>query len=285
MVSIATVIAVCVTLFISLILPIVVLIVYAIKNKGKGIWTAWLLGAAGFFVMQIIIRLPILSILSTNAGFTFFATNHFVLYSFILAFTAGLSEVIGRYVVAKILSKNLTFERGIAAGLGHGGIEAMLVIGMTYVNNIIYILMINLKQFDAIIDQTAALGVDTSGLVMIKEQLINANSSIFYLAGYERILTMIAHVALSLLVCYFVMKKKDILGIGICVVLHCCMDFVAPLVNGMSTEYLGNIISTTTAYIIVYVFLTLVAVLAVILIKHIYKNWKKAVTLSETIVA
>ena len=274
MVGVSTIIAVCVTLFISLVLPFILYIGYGFKNRGMRIKQAWLLGAAGFFVLQVVIRIPILNLLSLNEGFISFATEHYVLYCLILAFTAALFELVGRYVVAKIMSKNLTYERSIAAGLGHGGIEAIHVVGMTYLNNLIYIIMINTGEFDEMLEQTAALGVDTSSLVVIKEALIGSGASIFLLAGYERILTMIAHVALSLVVCYFVAKKKDVLGIGICLVCHWMMDFISSLVSGMATEYMGNILSTRAAYAIIYIFLTVVAVVAVFAIRYLKKSWK-----------
>lgn len=273
MVSTSTLITVIITFLISSILPLVIWIVYALKNKGKGVFTAWLLGAAGFFIMQIIIRIPILNMLALTVGFQSFVAKHHVLYCLVVAFTAGLFELIGRYVVAKIMAKNLTYEKGFATGLGHGGIEAIIVIGMTYLNNLLYIGMINSGTFDDIVEQTAALGVDTASLIAIKDALIDTNSAVFLLAGYERILTMILHVALSLLVCYFVCKKQDLKGILICLVCHWMVDFVAPLVNGMATEYMGNMISQTTAYIIVYVFLTIVAVASVVSIMNIRKKW------------
>lgn len=274
MVSTATLVTVIITFCISTILPITVWIAYGLKNKGKGVWTAWLLGAAGFFVMQIIIRTPILSLLSFSTGFQVFVANHYVLYCLVLAFTAGLFEVIGRYAVAKIMSKSLTYEKGIAAGLGHGGIEAIVLIGMTYLNNLVYIGMINSGAFDGIVEQTAALGVDTTSLLAVKDALINTNSAVFLLAGYERILTMVLHVVLSLAVCYFVSKKQDIKGIVICLLCHWMVDFTAPLVNGMATEYVGNLLSQTMAYVIVYVFLTAVAVVSVVAILNIRKRWK-----------
>lgn len=250
------------------------MIAYGIKNKGKGVWSAWFLGAAGFFVMQIVIRIPILSILALSPAFVEFAIKHYVLYCFILAFTAGLFEVAGRYVVAKLMSKRLTYTRGIAAGLGHGGVEAMFIVGMAYVNNLIYIIMINTGQFDTIVEQTAALGVDTTSLVAVKTELVSTNASIFLLAGYERILTMISHVALSLLVCYFVSRKKDILGIVICLACHCVVDFVTPLINGLAAPNMGSRISITTAYVIVYIFLTGVAALSILVIRKVNQKWK-----------
>lgn len=269
MVSIGTMIAVLVTLFVTLILPLIVYVVYGMRNKGKGVWTAWLLGAAGFFVFQMIIRTPILSILSLLPGFVNFAMEHFIVYSLLLAFTAALFEVAGRYIVAKVLSKELTYEKSFAAGLGHGSIEAMAIIGMTYVNNLLYIIMINTGAYDVMVEQTAALGVDVSQLWAIKESLINTGAGVFLLAGYERILTVVLHIALSMVVCYFVSRKKDLVGIIICLACHFAVDFIAPVVNALATDYLGNVISTTAAYVIVYLFLTVVAVVSVLVIRKI----------------
>lgn len=266
MVGTSTIAAACITLFVSLLLPVIVYIVYGLKNKGKGVWTAWLLGAAGFFLFQMIIRIPILNILSLNHGFTNFAKEHYVVYCLLLTFTAALFEVAGRYIVAKLMRADLTYERGIAAGLGHGGIEAMLLIGMGYINNLIYIALINAGKFDAVVEQTAALGMDTSALVSAKNALIDTESYLFLLAGYERILTMILHVALSLLVCYFVSRGKDWQGIIICLLCHWLVDFVSAAVVG--------VVSQTVAYVIIYIFLTVVAVVSVLGIGHIKRKWR-----------
>ena len=276
MVPAATLVNVIITLFVCLILPVIIYIVYGVRNKGEGVWTAWLLGAAGFFVFQIIIRTPILSIVSILPGFMDFVTAHYVLYCFILAFTAALFEVAGRYIVAKILCKSqvgLTCKKSFAAGLGHGSIEAIIIVGMTYVNNLIYIIMINSGAFDGIVEQTAALGVDTAQLTAIKDGLISTNPTIFLLAGYERILTVILHIALSMLVCYFVSRKRDMQGVLICLLIHWMVDFVIPVINGLATEYLGNVISVSTAYVIIYIALTAVAVACIIAIRHFGKVW------------
>ena len=157
MVPVTTVIACVITLFVSLVLPIVVMVIFAAKNKNQGIGSAWWLGAAGFFVTQIIIRVPVLTILQSQSWFINFANTNPLIYSFVLAFTAGLFELAGRFIVAKLMSKKLTFKRSMAAGLGHGGIEAMLLTGMTYVNNLIFIIMINIGVFDKLIVMTSEL--------------------------------------------------------------------------------------------------------------------------------
>lgn len=274
MISDSVISAICVTLFIGLFFPIMSYILYGLRNRGKGVWTAWLLGAAGFFVTQILVRSPILSLLAMNEGFSEFAEKYYVIYCFVMAFTAGLFEAAGRYAVAKILGQKLTFERGIAAGMGHGGIEAISIIGVNYIVNLMYAQMINTGVYDAMIEETAAAGVDTSSLVMMRDTLLQTSATEFYLAGYERILTMILHVALSLLVCRFVWQKKDAMGVLISMGVHCAVDFVTMLVNGLATSYLGSVISQRTAYVLVYTFLTIVAAASLVYIFYVRHLWK-----------
>ena len=268
MVQTGTVVAIWVTLFISLFLPVIMLIAYALKHRKMGVVSAWFIGAAGFFVTQIIVRLPILSILGTQQWFLDFSRNHQILYVVILGFTAGLFELAGRYVAAKIMSKNLSFERGFAAGLGHGGIEAIVLIGMTYVSNLLYVGMINSGTFDIVVEQTAALGVDTSALLLVKDQLLNASPVLFYCAGYERILTMIGHTAMSLIVFYAVWKKQDVKGLLGCLALHTLIDAG----SGIIMIITGSL-DFAIAYGSIYGFLTLMAVIFVVIIIKIRKNW------------
>lgn len=278
MVSTASMIAIIITLLITLVAPVIVWIIYGVKNKGKGVWKTLALGAAGFVLLQMIIRMPILNIVSLIPGFGTFVAEYYVIYCLILAFTAALFEVVARFGVAKILQKKINYEQGVAAGLGHGGIEAILIVGMTYINNLLYAIMINSGAFAKTIEAVAA--TDTTGtaqaqLLAVQASLVETPSYLFYLAGYERVLTVILHTAMSLLVCYFVYKKKAVLGVSIAFVMHFLVDFIAPLINGLATPYLGSVISEGTAYVIIYSFLTVVAIASFLIIVMIGKKWKK----------
>ena len=266
--------AMCVTLFISLILPVVALIVYAVKNRKQGVASAWFLGAAGFFLMQVVIRVPILSTLSLMPGFVSFVENHYVLYALMLGLTAALFEVVGRFACAKILNKNLTYTKGFAAGLGHGGIEAMVLIGMTYVSNLLYVAMINTGAIEGVIAQTEAMGVDVTPVYALVETLVNGPAYLYLLAGYERILAMIGHVAMTLVVFYFMSKKQTLKGIGICVLYHFVMDSMVGIIGGLATPYLGSVVSQNVSYVITYVFLTAMAAVAIVAICKIRAAWK-----------
>lgn len=273
MVSTFSIIAISTTLIVSTFLPLIFAIIWCVKNKGKKTFPALLLGALGFFVMQIVIRIPILYILSQNKNFTDFANSHYTLYCLILAFTAALFEVVARYGVSKILRKDLSFERSFAAGLGHGGIESIIITGMAYISNLVMSFMINTNTFDLIVKQTAAQGVDTLSLTAVKEQLISTNPTVFLLGGFERVLAIAFHIGATVLVWYFIKHKKDVIGILICLLAHFAVDFVGGFVQGLATDYLGNVISQTTAYIIIYSFMTAVAIASVVFIVKIRKKW------------
>ena len=278
MVGTASILSMILTFCICMIVPIVALIIYAVKNKGKGVWLAWFLGAAGFFVMQIVIRTPILSLLSLNQGFIKFANDYYIVYVAILAFTAALFEVVARFVGALILKKKQCYEVAVGAGLGHGGIEAMFLIGMTYVNNLLYSVMINTGAFDAMVESTAQMGVDAQTLQTLwdmKKTLIETAPSMFLLAGYERILTMILHVAMTVLVFYFVYKKKSVIGVALFLLIHTVIDFVPGFVQGASIYgYLGGKFPIGAAYAIIYAFLTAMAVASIVIVISIRKKWK-----------
>ena len=274
-VSNSAIAAMFVTLFISLVLPMIVLIVYGVKNRKQGVVGAWFIGAAGFFVTQIVIRVPILSALSLMPAFVAFAENYYVIYSLMLGLTAALFEVAGRYAFAKIMSRNLTFTKGFAAGLGHGGIEAMVLIGMTYISNLLYVAMINTGAIEGVIAQTEAMGVEVSSEVYaLVDTLVNSPAYLYLLAGYERILAMVGHVAMTLVVFYFMSKKETLKGIGICVLYHFVMDSMVGIISGLATPYLGSVISQNVSYVITYVFLTAMVALAIMAIVKIKAAWK-----------
>ncbi|MBP3684684.1 MAG: YhfC family intramembrane metalloprotease [Oscillospiraceae bacterium] len=263
----ASVILACwITLFLSLVLPLLLLVFFAIKWRKQGILSAWLLGAAGFFVTQILIRLPILTTLQSQSWFLSFAQNHVFFYVFSLAFTAGLFELAGRFAVAKLMGRKLTRNRALAAGLGHGGIEAIILVGITYINNLAYIAAINSGSFDVLMAQTSAAGADISQLELIRSQLLGTSASLFLLAGFERVLAMTGHLAMSLLVCYGVAHKKVLPCLLLCLGIHTLMDLTAGL---------SLVLAQPLVYPIIYTILVIMAVISIWVIRKLCRRWKK----------
>ena len=169
------------------------------------------------------------------------------------------------------MRKNLTCKRALAAGLGHGGIEAMILVGMTYVNNLIYIVMINSGYFDYLIAQTAGLGVDIRQLELIRSQLVSAVPALFLLGGFERILAMVAHTAMSMVVCYGVAHKKVLPCVLVCLGIHTFIDLTAGI-----QLLAGTVLSQTAVYVIIYTILIAVAGVSLWIMKELCRRWTES---------
>ena len=77
------------TLFLSMVLPIGALIFLCRKYPIQRLGRAWLLGAVGFFIPQMVIRTPLLQLFYGSEWFLDFSQNHSVLFVLFLAFTAA----------------------------------------------------------------------------------------------------------------------------------------------------------------------------------------------------
>lgn len=277
MVHFASIAAMVLTLLLSLVLPVAVYIVYGVRHRRQGVWTAWLWGTLGFFVPQILIRLPLTGWVSAQAGFRAFAEQQFLGYVLLMAATAALFETAGRCGVALILSRRgLSAFRGMAAGLGHGGIESVLLVGITYINNLILAGRINSGTFDNVIRQATALGAPPEVFERLRTTMIETPPAIFALAGLERVLTMVFHAAMSCLMIYCVQHRHTVKGVGLCFLIHTAVDFAGALLPALSGPGMGAVVSMPAAYVLTYVFLAAVAMGSVLLIRRLMYDWPDA---------
>ncbi len=277
MVSILAIVCMLCTFLITFLLPIVLLLWYCIHHRKKRLWEAAALGIMGFVIPQLVIRIPLLQFLSGLDIVAAFAAAHFVPYALILGVTAGLFETAGRYAVAKVLERReLLFHQGIAAGLGHGGVESVVLVGMTYINNLFYALLINSGMLDKMLElyrnAPAEMGFPAELFTEIQIALVSTSPMVFLLAGYERILTICLHVFLSLLMCRLVAQKRDVQGILLCLGIHSTVDCVTGLAGGLLPELVGD----RTSYFVIYGFLTVVAAACVVGIWTLYRKEQKA---------
>lgn len=273
MVNSASIVCICLAMAATALIPAGIIIWYCIRHKSEKLWFPALIGALGFFIPQILIRVPILNMLSMNAGFTEYATNHYLVYALSLAATAGLFEVSGRFGAAKILDKKgITLHQAMAAGLGHGCIESILIAGLQYLNLLLYAVMINTGSFDAIAETAAQSDVDPAQFEALKDSLIN-DAPLLYLVGiWERGMAIIVHLFMSMLVFYFVMKKRPVIGVLLSFLFHTLIDSMV-VIQGLSTPYLGEVISKNAATVIIEVMITVAAAFAVCGIIRLRKKW------------
>lgn len=149
------------------------------------------------------------------------------------AFAAGIFEECGRFLAYTFMLKSYRrWEDGVAFGIGHGGIEAILIGGATALQNLIFALGINKGVFEG----QFAGKLPTSMIEAIKSSLINAPSYHFLIGGIERVFALCIQIGLSVLVLYGVKNKKYIYLLY-AILLHALVDFPAALFQrGMITN-------------------------------------------------
>lgn len=136
---------------------------------------------------------------------------------------AGLFEEIGRYIGFRyVLHGYREWKDGLAYGIGHGGIEALLLGALTAINNLILSFLINSGG-------TMSEGGEAADAWMAaKEQLVNTPAYLFSMGGVERVFAFILHLALSLLVLYAVRNRKAIF-LFVAILVHAGVNFITIL--------------------------------------------------------
>lgn len=222
MVSTASLIFMGFSLVLIFAFPIGLAIYLCVKRKASFI--AVLVGALVFLVTQVLIRIPLLQLAASMPWYQAMAANLVVLVLF-LSFTAGLFEETGRYLGFRFLLKHkLETKNALAYGVGHGGFEAIFLVGLTYINNLAISLMINSGTFD----QTVAPALGASA-EMVKSLLVNTPPTSYALAGIERVLAILAHIAMSLLV-YYAVRYGKVRFYFFALLAHTLMNFISVMI-------------------------------------------------------
>ena len=216
----------CVSLLICFGVPIGLAIWAKVKYKKEFSFMPLLLGAAGFFVFQIIIRVSVLIPLFNSTpwvkGIQQGSTDAWI-YGAILCLTAGLFEEPVRFAVFSVLKKNHRFQDGLSYGIGHGGIEAILLVGLSYINNIIYSLMINSGTFEKLIGTLPAAA--SGQLQQLQQGLLSLPSTTFLLGGVERFLTIIIQIGFTMVVLKGFQTNRKWLYLILATLLHAVVDY------------------------------------------------------------
>ena len=229
-VSILTILAIIFTMFVSIGGPVFLCFLVVKKFHAK-LYPA-VIGAAAFaFFVLVLESLMHKAVLGATGDVI---TGNIWLYGLYGGLAAGLFEETGRYLAMRFyMKKSLTKENALMYGVGHGGIEAVMIVGMSYISNLMVALMINQNGLDSLL-----AGLDDATTAATIEQLSalwTLPSYQFFFAGVERISAMMLQIALSYLV-YRTVKEKQMRFYGIAVGIHFAVDAVTVILSG----YLGS---------------------------------------------
>jgi uncharacterized membrane protein YhfC len=162
-------------------------------------WRAWVWGALTFVVSQAV-RLPVLiglTALSQALGLNFGQEGNFWLNAVVLSLSAGLFEESARYLVLRFLARDVRgWNDAVMFGAGHGGIEAILIVGGSAVSNVFL-----LANADALLAQTSAMAPAQAGQLQAQiETLRGVGADLIAASLIERAFALMLHIGLTVMV-------------------------------------------------------------------------------------
>ncbi len=150
----------------------------------------------------------------------------YVLYA---GFAAGIFEETGRFLAFKwILKKQTGPETGVMYGIGHGGIEAILVCTLNMVSYLAFAFSLNALGADAMMAQA---GDQAAAMQLSIATVSQTPSLLFCVSGLERVIAIALHIALSVLVFSAVHHKGKFYLYPLAILFHAAVDCFACLYN------------------------------------------------------
>lgn len=207
----------------NIVFPVVlaVVLVRRFRERFRFVWY----GALIFFLFQIATRVPLITVAQVALARTLqSSTTVRWAWLFVLALSAGLFEEIGRYIGYRWLLRRdaKTWEQGVLYGLGHGGIEAIVLVGglgMVQIVSLVALSRLNLA--------TAPLSPAQQQAVAQQLAAVAAQPWWFPLLGaWERVWAIAFHVALSLVVLQ-VFWRNQRRWLLLAIVAHFVLNFVS----------------------------------------------------------
>ncbi|HJQ14871.1 MAG TPA: YhfC family glutamic-type intramembrane protease [Anaerolineales bacterium] len=202
--------------FTGMILLPILLWIYFTRNFSLS-WRLVLAGALTFVAAQVL-HIPLVAALGS-----FLQNSSLVVNAIVLGLLAGIFEETARYTLFRYILKNArTWKEGVLVGLGHGGVEALLLGILSVVT---FVTMIGYRS----IDLSTVPSIPAEQLELARQQVAAYWSSPWYVAllGFvERIFAVCLHVSLSVMVLYAVAYGRPV-WFWLALLWHAFVDAVA----------------------------------------------------------
>jgi uncharacterized membrane protein YhfC len=165
------------------------------------------MGFLAFFISQVVIRVPLLSVLSTvSKSFTSFYSS--LLGTILIGgLSAGIFEETARLIGAKVLLKkdSLSLKDGISFGIGHALCEVIILVGISYISSLVVFFMINTGTFHDLMLNT---GIKETQYNEYLEYYTSTQAIDFVYALVERCSAIMIHISNTLIVFHAVKNSK-----------------------------------------------------------------------------
>ena len=175
--------------------PIALFIAGRVKLKAR--ISSFFIGAGTFLLFAMLLEQLMHVLVIQFCGLN--AQSRPWLYYVYAALAAAVFEETGRLIAMKFwMKKWLDFPNALMYGIGHGGVEAILIGGLSGISNLVSMLMIN---SGAMQNTLAALPAESANQTVSQlSALWTTPAPLFFVSGIERISAIILHIGLSLLI-------------------------------------------------------------------------------------
>ena len=175
--------------------PIVLFIAGRVKLKAR--ISSFFIGAGTFLLFAMLLEQLMHVVVIQLCGLN--AQSRPWLYYVYAALAAAVFEETGRLIAMKFwMKKWLDFPNALMYGIGHGGVEAILIGGLPGISNLVSMLMIN---SGAMQNTLSALPAESANQTVSQlSALWTTPAPLFFVSGIERISAIILHIGLSLLI-------------------------------------------------------------------------------------
>ncbi len=165
-----------------------------------------LLGVLCFTIMQLFLRIPLLRYVAAQAWYTEERRLHPLLIIAGIALSAGLFEEIGRWIFMK-KGKLKSRADCIAFGIGHGGIEALVLVGLN---------VVLLGSQPQLLASTPSASMLQTGIERLSAMLLQVSLTVFVWYGLchkqksRLLMAIFLHGLIDFFTAYLQMKQMDI---------------------------------------------------------------------------
>ena len=176
----------------------VCLSVYLVRRHHARLST--ILIGAGTFILFALVLESIMHQLVLKGPHGASIMGNTLLYAIYGGLAAGIFEETGRFLSMKFLMKKEPSSPlpGVAYGIGHGGVEMLIVFGITMIGNLVVSALVNSGQTDVLFSKVPE---ESAAQLQAQFDQLQALDAGTLLAGlWERISALVLHLGLSLMV-------------------------------------------------------------------------------------
>lgn len=239
--------------------PVGMMVFYKLKHKESKLICA--LAGALTFVVWVLFLEPLMHMVMLPL-----VQDSVVLYVIYGCLAAGVFEETGRFITYKLFLRKTTAEgdpqNAVMFGIGHGGIESVIIIGVNMISFAAIAMLINAGQADMIFGE---LDEATKQIAVGQIETFTLAEPIWYILNcFERMAAVLLHISLSVVVFEAAHNKKRVWLYPAAILAHALFDVPAAL-------YQKGVLQLWMCEIWLFVNVAIISVI----VYRLYKGMKK----------